>query len=235
MSITWMHEHSLVLLLSLASIITFIWLFVNRERLHAKWYEALILTVLYVAWGMAAVKLFAALESGDPDMVKGMSLFGVVFTIPLAYLLHAKIRKLPFLEVADVVTVCMVTTVCCARINCIVSGCCGGAAIPFWEGHNWPIRETEVLCYLIFVEIFANRVWKHKTHGEVYPIYMIGYGVLRFILQFLREGTTPIVGVFTLPHIWALLSVLLGVAGLILVKRFAPKEIPQKKKKPKKA
>lgn len=80
------------------------------------------------------------------------------------------------------------------------------------------IREAEIVFYAVLIVIFAVRIRKGLTNGEVYPIHIISYGVFRFITQFWRESYFQL-GPLHLSHYWAILSVIIGTVFLIIVKR----------------
>lgn len=120
---SWLQTNSLYLLLTAGTIFNVFWLYRMRRQLQMKWYAVLILSVLHTAIGVCSVKVFAFLESGD---IGNMSLFGGVFFMPAAYWLGAKLTKRPYCKVCDVFTPCMLFTLMCARVNCIVAGCCSG-------------------------------------------------------------------------------------------------------------
>ena len=124
---SWLQTNSLYLLLTAGTIFNVFWLYRMRRQLQMKWYAVLILSVLHTAIGVCSVKVFAFLESGD---IGNMSLFGGVFFMPAAYWLGAKLTKRPYCKVCDVFTPCMLFTLMCARVNCIVAGCCSGLVIP---------------------------------------------------------------------------------------------------------
>ena len=130
--------------------------------------------------------------------------------MPLAYWLGAKISKRPPKEVFDVFTPCMVFTVMCARVNCILSGCCRGLPIPGTNGIRFPTREAEIVFYLILLAVLCPRIWKERLQGRAYPVYMMCYGAFRFIIEFFRES--DISGLFHRAHLWALITLLLGVS-----------------------
>ena len=110
----------------------------------------------------------------------------------------------------------MVVSAIFGRLDCFVKGCCYG--LPFFDtGFRWPIREIELATNVIFIASFIPRLLKGKTHGEIYPIYMIYYGVVRFFLESFRvEGEMIGVGAFHLAHIWSLISIIAGIAGLFI-------------------
>ena len=137
-------------MLSAATIVCFLWLFIfNRERLHAKWWELIIIAVLHTIIGVGTVKLFAILESGGDFSNDGMSLYGGLFFMPLTYLIYAKAKKLPVFEVFDIFAVCLAITYFFARFNCIHSGCCLGKIYDKVHGARYPTREIEIAFFAI--------------------------------------------------------------------------------------
>ena len=202
----WLKEHSLIVLLLLGTIFNVFWLYRMRRQLQMKWYAVLILSVLHTAIGVCSVKVFAFLESGD---IGNMSLFGGVFFMPAAYWLGAKLTKRPYCKVCDVFTPCMLFTLMCARINCIVSGCCSGLVIPGTHVH-FPTRELEILYYIVMLILLIPRVKKSKNPGSIYPLYMASYGAFRFLDEFFRTSSTGML--FHLSHVWAAIAFAAGLS-----------------------
>lgn len=201
----------LILLLSAGAVFTAVWLVLLRKRLDMPWYAAIPLAILSTVYGVLTAKVFAFLETGfNTDSLGNMSLFGGVFFMPLAYWLGAKLSKRSYREVFDVFTPCMIFTVMCARINCIVSGCCIGLPIPGMNGVRFPTREAEILFYIILLICLCPRVLKGKYRGQAYPIYMISYGAFRFVEEFFRSADTS--SVFHSAHIWALIALIIGIS-----------------------
>ena len=201
----------IILLLSAGAVFTAVWLVLLRKRLDMPWYAAIPLAILHTVYGVLTVKVFAFLETGfNTDSLGNMSLFGGVFFMPLAYWLGAKLSKRSYREVFDVFTPCIIFTVMCARINCIVSGCCIGLPIPGMNGVRFPTREAEILFYIILLICLCPRVLKGKYRGQAYPIYMISYGAFRFVVEFFRSADTS--SVFHSAHIWALIALIIGIS-----------------------
>ena len=207
----------LILLLSAGAVFTAVWLILLRKRLDMPWYAAIPLAILSTVYGVLTAKVFAFLESGfNTDSLGNMSLFGGVFFMPLAYWLGAKLSKRSYREVFDVFTPCIIFTVMCARINCIVSGCCIGLPIPGMNGVRFPTREAEILFYIILLICLCPRVLKGKYRGQAYPIYMISYGAFRFVEEFFRSADTS--SVFHRAHIWALITLIIGISIYVEIK-----------------
>ena len=208
--LTWLSDHALILLLGCGTLFNVYWLHRCRERLHLRWLSVLLLSVLHTVLGVLSVKVFALFESGD---FSNMSLFGGVFFMPLFYWVVSKLAKQKAADVFDVFTICLVFTLMCARLNCIISGCCLGAHIPI-EGLThlrFPTREMELLFYVILLSRLWRKVVTGSARGMIYPIYMISYGIFRLVTETLRfsDRTDSILHI---SHLWALLSLGVGIS-----------------------
>lgn len=208
--LTWLSDHALILLLGCGTLFNVYWLHRCRERLHLRWLSVLLLSVLHTVLGVLSVKVFALFETGN---FSNMSLFGGVFFMPLFYWGVAKLAKQKAADVFDVFTICLVFTLMCARLNCMISGCCLGAHIPI-EGLThlrFPTRELELLFYVLLLSRLWRKVVTGSARGMIYPIYMISYGIFRFVTEMLRfsDRTDSILHV---SHLWALLSLGIGMS-----------------------
>ena len=208
--LTWLSDHALILLLGCGTLFNVYWLHRCRERLHLRWLSVLLLSVLHTVLGVLSVKVFALFETGN---FSNMSLFGGVFFMPLFYWGVAKLAKQKAADVFDVFTICLVFTLMCARLNCIISGCCLGAHIPI-EGLThlrFPTRELELIFYVLLLSRLWRKVVTGSARGMIYPIYMISYGSFRFVTETLRfsDRTDSILHI---SHLWALLSLGVGIS-----------------------
>lgn len=227
---SWLHAHALLLMLLLGTLFTMCWLLLLRKRLDMSWYAAIPLSILHTIYGVFCVKIFAFAESGfSKNDFSSMSLFGAVFLMPAAYWLGAKLFRRKPEKVFDIFTVCVVFTLLCARCNCLVAGCCQGRLIGD-SGLRWPTREAEIVFYLLFLGLTVPRVWKQRTRGELYPLYMIAYGSFRFFIEFFREATVS--SVFHISHIWAAISLALGIF-IYLAQRHRKSQTPANVQQPK--
>lgn len=208
--LTWLSDHALILLLGCGTLFNVYWLHRCRERLHLRWLSVLLLSVLHTVLGVLSVKVFALFETGD---FSNMSLFGGVFFMPLFYWGVAKLAKQKTADVFDVFTICLVFTLMCARLNCIISGCCLGAHIPI-EGLThlrFPTRELELLFYVLLLSRLWRKVLSGSARGMIYPIYMISYGIFRFVTETLRVSSRAN-SILHISHLWALLSLGIGIS-----------------------
>jgi prolipoprotein diacylglyceryltransferase len=201
-----------------------VWYYLMRRRLNAGAFGAIAIALLCSTWGVFCLKIFSLFEAiiattvnGHPYEPANMSLFGAVFLDPLLTYVIAKVKRIDFKNAYDIFCIGYMLPILFGRTNCFFAGCCvsGTFYYPIIGTVVWPIREIEVLYYLGFIAVFAPRIMRKETCGEVYPLFMASYGVLRFVLEWTRELYYPI-GPLHLSHIWALISFAIG---LVLYKR----------------
>ena len=219
---TWLIKHSLLLLLILAGALTYLWLWLQRHRLRLRPGWIPVLAAGHVLVGVLCVKLFAILEAGSLSKAGNMSLFGAVFFLPLVYYLGGKLTGRRMRDVFDVFVLPMVVTLACARVNCLISGCCLGKPIPGTD-LRWPTRELELVFYVVLLAWMLLRTRRKNTDGILYPTYMIAYGIFRFVIEFFREGADSL---FHLAHLWALLSLMLGAGFFLEARRLSRSSKP---------
>lgn len=214
---SWIIEQKLWLILIIGILYDYYWLSDWEKKLKFKtsiiWIVSISLTIL----GVIFAKLFAFIEAiFVVNNMANIRIYGVVFFTPLSYYLVARVTKSNMADIFDLFTVCTLFSLLCARFDCILSECCVGNLI-FDNNHiRWPIREIEIIYYLILIYIFKKKIYKNKSNGELYYIFMISYGILRFILEWFREEYMELIFNLHTAHIWSLVSICIG---MIILKR----------------
>lgn len=209
-------HYVLMILLLLATIINFVWLYLNRKDLKMNLLILVLFSLFHTLIGVLFVVLFAFAESGfNLDSFGNLSLYGGVFLMPIVYLGYALIRNVPIGRAFDIFTISLIETLFFARINCLVSGCCYGILIGE-TGFRFPTRELELFFYLVFIVVFIDKILKNKTNGNIYPIYMMSYGTFRFLTEFARNNSSQTI--IHLGHLWSLISFLIGLILFLILK-----------------
>lgn len=204
------HIHFLLTIATIAAV--FIWLLMCKDRLRIKWHMALIVAAVHTLFGVLCMHLWALMEGGfGRDASARLRLYGGIFVLPIAYLCWAKAAKRPIREIMDIGAVSTLIGMIFARCTCMVSDCCVGDLIGNLS-IRWPIREIELLYYAAFLIYYAGKVHSGKTWGQVYPAYLLTYGILRFIMEWVREEYTGNIGIIHLAHIWSIISIVIGAA-----------------------
>lgn len=209
-------RHMLMLILAVGTVFTYFWLMLFREKLRFNALTALVAAVVHTAFGVLCVMTFAMLEAFDVKAFGNLSIFGATFFMPLLFFAFAKLGKRNTAEVFDIGCISMMFTLMCSRFNCLVGGCCYGISFFGSATLQWPTRELEILFYIILMIILGTRVKKQTSNGWNYPIYMIAYGAFRFVIEWVRHYSGN--SVIHKAHIWAVISLCLGISILAEIK-----------------
>ncbi|MCG3146725.1 MAG: Prolipoprotein diacylglyceryl transferase [Verrucomicrobiae bacterium] len=164
-------------------------------------------------------------ETGWASLRAGFVFFGGFVGATLTGILYARLKKIPLWRLADVFAPALALGHAFGRLGCFFEGCCYGKACSLpWAvhlpGHGAPVHPTQLYevtgNFAIFVGLSLYR--KH-FEGEIWWLYVLSYGTLRFIIEFFRgDYATHYFGVFTVAHLTA--GVLVAIA-LIAKNRMA--------------
>jgi len=172
----------------------------------------------------------------------GLVYYGGLVGASLACILYVRLKRLPLWKVADILAPSVALGYVFGRIGCLLNGCCYGRAcdlpwaIRFPEGNplhppTYPVHPTEVYDSLLSLALYASLAWlfrRRKFDGQVFAVYLVGYAVLRSLVELFR-GDYPVhqhyLGGWATPA--HLVSILILAAGLVLLRllpRPGPKE-----------
>jgi phosphatidylglycerol:prolipoprotein diacylglycerol transferase len=86
-----------------------------------------------------------------------------------------------------------------------------------------PVHPTEIYEALGNLAIFTglSAIYRHKrADGQIWWLYVLSYGVLRFIVEFFRgDYVTYYFGVLTLGHLVAMVMIAVAAVALALLPR----------------
>jgi phosphatidylglycerol:prolipoprotein diacylglycerol transferase len=124
---------------------------------------------------------------------------GVVFALPIT-IYFLKKYKLPILKTFDTVAIAIPLAHFFGRLGCFFAGCCYGAvcelpwAVVFKNPEsiaptNVPLHPTQlyesIANLILFLILYITRK-KTNKEGTSIGIYLIGYGIIRFVVEFFR-------------------------------------------------
>ena len=213
-------------LLGCAFIAVSVWLILSRKQLKINVLQSLLLACVHVLIGSLGAKMLGWIESGlfGSPLKAPLRLFGSVAVMPLMYYLVAKWKSAPIRSVMDCAAIATMLGLAAGRFLCIVQGCCDGVPIPEVEEYNWPIRELEIVYYLVMIVLFCNKTILNKGNGYVYPLLMTTYGVFRFVIEWVRAEFSFRIGPLHIGHIWSIICVLIGIDFYIYLAKKGKKE-----------
>lgn len=198
------------------------WRRAERYRL-ARWQSAAF-AVLLAAVGVAGVKLLYILENWQSVRSGGyigMSFFGAVYLVPLLMPLLGRIFRLRARETLDLCALCVAMMVGFMRMGCFMNGCCGGKLTEvFGLRFRIPTQLFESIGDFVILSVLMDMEKKGAFKGRLYALFLIFYGILRFILEFMRTTEKSVLGMSN--GQW--FSALAVAAGLITVSALKRRE-----------
>ena len=190
-----------------------------------------LLFVLFVA-GIAGARLFYVLQHwenfrGDwPAMLRlqegGLVWYGGFLLGFLCGFFYCVWKKQPALFWMDFFAPLAALAHAVGRVGCFLNGCCSGRPTNFFLGVRFPeeafcrhpvqLYESALLALLAMALLAMGR--KRRKPGEIFAVYVLFYGLMRFALEFLRVDQ-PAFFYLTLPQ-W--ISAVLAAAAVIFLK-----------------
>ncbi len=149
--------------------------------------------VYFYEWEYYSQHLLAILDLRRQGLVFYGSIIGGV----LGVLLYLKTKKTSFWEISDLFAPYLALGEAIGRIGCFLNGCCYGqpTALPWgivFPGLDAvPRHPTQIYSTLLGLGLFVFLTWfyrRRKFQGQVFLVYVMGYAVLRFIVEFFREN-----------------------------------------------
>ncbi len=134
-------------------------------------------------------------------MFSGYVFYGGLIGALLTYYFYCWWFKINFGSLMNVITPVIPLVHSFGRIGCFMGGCCygikynGRLAIhyPYNEFEpelnlfpRFPVQLTESLINFLFFLILITYAKKKRPNGSILGIYLIGYAIIRFSLEFLR-------------------------------------------------
>ena len=129
----------------------------------------------------------------------GMSFHGGLLGVIAAMVWFAHSRKRPFWQVADFVAPCVPTGLAAGRVGNFINGELPGRlsdpdlpwGMVFRGAGDLPRHPSQVYQFLLEGLLLFSLLWLYARNerrpGQVAAMFLLGYGVFRFIAEFFRE------------------------------------------------
>ncbi len=173
--------------------------------------------------------------TGEWDFPTGFSflggLMGGAISFIVGYFIFRKRLKHSIIELFPLASICILIAHAFGRLGCLCAGCChgellgreyvfGGIYMLGKEGWGYyvPTQLYEALFLFIMFAIFSIRYLKYNDKNLL-SYYLFGYGLFRFIIEFVRrDNDGKFVGTMTPSQFWSLVMIVLGIALFFLMK-----------------
>ncbi len=224
----------------------------NLNRKYAKMSSDQASSALFVAMiaGIVGARIFYVIQFFDHYRGHLWSIFridqgGLVFyggflLAIISLIVYCRLQKLDFVRVLDLFAPTLAVAHACGRIGCFLNGCCYGKPTELFWGVVYPAGSEAVLHYgerplhpvqlyeagemLLLFGLFFHLV-RHAKRGVAASSYILVYGVLRFLNEFLRGDNPKVFHLFTPAQLIGLLLIPAGL-GLLLYFLYHGKQDP---------
>lgn len=151
----------------------------------------------------------------------GLAIHGVLVGGALTAAIYSRVKRIPFGKLADLVAPSVILGQAIGRIGCFFSGCCYGIETSGTWGfftrfapglrHPYQLYESAADFALFAALIFLSG--KIAFDGGLFAFYVLGYSVLRLLLEFFRDNDGYLAGLSY--GQWGALAGILVGAGLL--------------------
>ena len=165
----------------------------------------------------------------------GLMFYGGFILATVAFFSWCIVRREHPLALADLLAAVVPLGHAFGRIGCFFYGCCYGrdsgawcavtfpAGSPSWFEHGRravSVLPTQLFEAAALLVLFAALMWlwrrKDRGLGLIFGVYMIGYAVIRFGIEYLRGDPRAAVGPFSISQA---ISLGLAVLGAVFIER----------------
>ena len=203
-----------------------------------------IVAIISIVCGLFGAKVFQWIynwiETGVFEM-RGMTFLGGLVTGAAVFLLsmifaNEEVKK-NFWRVLEIAPCCILIAHFFGRLGCFCAGCCYGKptdsfiGIAFPDPHGVPVHPTQLYEAAMLLVMFGVTLYMNlKDIRWSMIFYLYGYGIGRFLLEFVRgddRGTGFIPG---LSPSQATSILLVIIASLLMAYKICRKKFPEKMK-----
>lgn len=153
-------------------------------------------------------------------------LIGGVVSFLVGYAIFRKRYKTRLTQVISMCPCCIIIAHAFGRVGCFFAGCCYGKETDSFLGVQFPnlpnpVYPTQLFeagfLFLLFAVCFILLMKKDFKHNL--SVYLIAYGIFRFLIEFLRDDARgELIPGITPSQFWGLVMVVLGVAVFFLLR-----------------
>ncbi|MBR3767842.1 MAG: prolipoprotein diacylglyceryl transferase [Clostridia bacterium] len=178
---------------------------------------------------MAQLQNFIMSLTGLPYSMSRLRIFGGLLFTPVFIYFPVKYLGGDYKNITDIFTPGLYALLGCSKIGCAVYGCCYGIECAVgvttqFEDHTvFPVQLLEsILCFILCIAAYFVLMNKKHRKGTLYPLFIILYGIMRFLVEFLRcyplEERTYFFGM-NFWQLFSIISIVVGIVWLILLKK----------------
>lgn len=229
------------LMMLLGMLSAFALVYYNRKRIPYSEDDLITMALYAIIGGFLGSKLLYWIVEfdqilADPHflietLTAGFVFYGALIAGALSVWLFTHRKKQSFFAYADLVMPAFILAQGFGRIGCFLAGCCYGAPTECALGVVYPAGSAapagvpllptqlfeSAFCFLLAI-VLTIILRRQKRYGLTTGVYLVGYGVWRFVIEFFRSDDRGAVGALSTSQFIGIFIVLAGVVLLLLVR-----------------
>lgn len=229
------------LMMLLGMLSAFALVYYNRKRIPYSEDDLITMALYAIIGGFLGSKLLYWIVEfdqilADPHflietLTAGFVFYGALIVGALSVWLFTHRKKQSFFAYADLVMPAFILAQGFGRIGCFAAGCCYGAPTACALGVVYPAGSAapagvpllptqlfeSAFCFL-FAIVLTIILRRQKRYGLTTGVYLVGYGVWRFVIEFFRSDDRGAVGALSTSQFIGIFIVLAGIVLLLLVR-----------------
>jgi phosphatidylglycerol:prolipoprotein diacylglycerol transferase len=202
------------IMIALAILVLVLWTLWQAKRGAKLSYDTvIILAIVGIPSGIIFSRLLHVIDrwefySHNPGQIiggEGLTIYGAILGAVLGTWIYSKFRPFNYGYAADLVAPGIILAQAIGRVGCTINGCCYGTptSLPWGIFYTHPNVNVQTLAAgvthptqvyeIIFLLLLFGGVMllkgRLKPDGSLFLVYLGGYSLWRFGIDFVREGT----------------------------------------------
>ncbi|MBE7066850.1 MAG: prolipoprotein diacylglyceryl transferase [Ruminococcaceae bacterium] len=218
------------LVLILAVVISFPFCAFRRKKYNITLPCMFLVYIAFSINGAIGASIGSYLASG---YIAGKRLYGLILFDAILIIIMSKLLKIETGRLGDFVAIPLIVTCFSSKIDCLIKGCCYGITIGYSASNDYilfPSALLEMFIWLLLALFLLVLEKKSYVKDLLWPIAMIWFGILRFVVDFFRgspsENKVYLFGM-TGGCFWSLIVFVFGCIFLYFSIRYKIKRNPK--------
>lgn len=207
----------LVVILLIGTVAMLIPMLIQASMYKMSFWKILIIAFILTITGTVGTRILFWIENG---WYGGQSFYGAVFFVPVAFIVFAKLIKIPYGQLMDICGPAECVMLVIMKTQCLKDGCCSGTQLYQNIYGNYvffPSQLVELINALVLAVVLLLLARADKRRGTIYAWYLLLYGSTRFVLNFFRAENTPVLIGLPYGGLWSVCAIIAGC--VVLFKR----------------
>ena len=223
--------YSICLILGILACFTLLIFYFKKKGVKKQYaYDLIILGIIAILFGLVSATIFQYIfdllngnnEFGSMTFYGGLIGGALLFIIVYQTYFKKKWAEYPLMVILVIAPACITIAHAFGRIGCFCDGCCYGietdsplgVLFPGMKNKVYPTQLFEAGFLFILSGILFFLAYKYDFKYTM-PVYLIGYGIWRFLIEFIRGDERGFV-LFGL-HPAQFISIIAIIIGIILI------------------